>query len=62
MLTRDAAEMVALATGRKIRPAVRVIDHMLAAAGLTKTARRKLISEALGKSDNVPRDHERTTP
>lgn len=62
MLTRDAAEMVALATGRKIRPAVRVIDHMLAAAGVTKAARRKLISEALDKSDSAPRHHERTAP
>jgi hypothetical protein len=62
MLTRDAAEMVAHVTGRKILPAVRVIDRILAAAGFTKSARRQMISEAFGRSESVSRNHERTAP
>lgn len=62
MLTRDAAEMVARATGREVLPTVRVLDRLLAEAGFSKAVRRRMISEAFGKLDSVPRDHERIAP
>ncbi|EAQ36948.1 hypothetical protein NB311A_07358 [Nitrobacter sp. Nb-311A] len=62
MLTREAAEMVARASGRKIIPVARVIDRLLAEAGYSKAVRRRMISEVRGEMDNAPRDHERTVP
>lgn len=64
MLTRiDRAILIAQATGRPVKPAARIVDEVLARAGYSRTARRKLIADARSvEAHGAPDFQERNAP
>jgi hypothetical protein len=54
MLTRDQAELIARATGRKPLTSEQFIDRILASQGFTRSQRRKLIASLKASAKRDP--------